>query len=177
MKKVYFWILLGICVFGLGVLGYFLFKINNSKTLIQFEYVGYKANAQATQTAMQESLDELNDIKDIYYNGWNDSKNKVIDLQSLLFCEERYMFSPNYADNYAVSNALKAFVKEYSGEKISDATWYEIWNNSRAAMHSVMVYTDEQIFGYRFLVYFEEKGLGFSDGVFFIDNGCWLDRP
>ncbi len=71
----------------------------------------------------------------------------------------------------------KLLSKNIRVRRSSDAIWYEIWNNSRAAMHSVMVYTDEQIFGYRFLVYFEEKDLGFPMECFLSTMVVGLDRP
>jgi len=116
-------------------------------------------------------VDEKNDEIANLNSELNDSEDRVSYLENITYCDE--LFNPDYTNNESMSLALINFVAGL-GAAPTDGYWETIWDNSSAALHEVISIKDGYQVSDKFVVFFDDDL--YSEGVFFINYRCWLDR-
>lgn len=107
-----------------------------------------------------------------------DQKRQIITLTSdnnKLMCEEE-LAGMTYGDILTISSKLMAWVTNQSWAERSNMTTRDsVWTNTDTKLHGVH-YTasnDGKRYLTWFLVYFDE--FGWSEGVFWLSEQCWLE--
>jgi len=134
----------------------------NTKSL-RSEIVVHKKNlndvsvdlVRANETIAQLELDYSRDLNE---------------LQRSIDCSRADQFSPDYSSNAAMVTALTSYLEDTEGP-VDSWRWNSIWDSSQDSIHY-------QIgeFQYVFLMYFEDVDLNNPNGVFWLDQLCWLDK-
>ncbi len=90
--------------------------------------------------------------------------------QQVNYCKEADGLSWDYTNNETILKDLKAF-SENLGGNVSKATYTLPWNIPYLA-----VYTVNSKYVLWFIVYFEQKDLGFANTIYWVDANCYLDK-
>ncbi len=90
--------------------------------------------------------------------------------QQVNFCKEADGLSWDYTNNETILAQLKSF-SENLGGNVSKATYTLPWN-----IQYLAVYTVNTKYVLWFIVYFEQKELGFTNTIYWVDANCYLDK-
>jgi len=131
---------------------------------------------KATQTALQNQISSLKSELTTAQSNSAVMATEVASTKTSYECGNKAAFHPDYSSNLAMSNALKAFVKDMTGGVIQDANWSGIWSGSNSSFHNIFVYKNMVRIKEPFIVFFLESGMSIKEGVFDINNQCWLDH-
>jgi hypothetical protein len=194
MKKYLPWILCGILAISTGVFLFLTVKAYKEKTALN-NTLGNFTNStiatqvalletdkeqisayQATQVALQNQLSSLDSELTTAQSNSAVMATETVFIKSSYECANKAAFHPDYSSNQSMSNALKAFVKDMTGGVIQDANWSVIWPSSNSSLHNIFVYKDMTRIKQPFIVFFPESGMSLKEGVFDINNQCWLDH-
>jgi hypothetical protein len=194
MKKNIPWIVTGIFILSTAILLFLTLRINQQNRDLKSN-LGEFTNStiatqvallendeaqittyQATQTALQSRVGFLESELTAAQTNSNVMATEVASTKSYYACPNSAAFHPDYASNLAMSNALKAFVKDQIGGVIQDSNWSSIWSSSNSSYHNVFVYKDMTRIKQPYIVFLKEGGLSIKEGVFDINGQCWLDH-
>lgn len=194
MKKYINWIVLGALVAAIGILAFFLVdankenaKLNNTvesfKNSTIADQVAQQQSAQAdieaglsTQSALQNQISTLQTQVANEQIKFDDLSKQNTQLESLIDCANKSLFKPDYVSNSRMSDALKKFVGSLTGLTVDTANWEPIWNGLLSSYHNVYFFKDHQRLKQPYLVFFTDPSVKLKQGVFDINNQCWLDR-
>jgi hypothetical protein len=184
MKRIIAIILVGVCVIGIGVLGFFLYTSHISQNKLNEEFDNYKQGALSTQSSLTTLLTQssnqsatnavqlatsvslLADETTKYDAVYADDQR----LAKLTKCLQ-ISFKPDYSSNSAMSSALKIYAGDTIGGNITSASWDIIWTDSRDAIHNIIVHTSTGNIKASYIVYLDDFS---SRGVFDVNRQCWL---
>jgi len=123
-------------------------------------------NSELTDASAE--LEESNvNLLDSMISGLRD---EIDSLEAKLMCS----YNPpsiNYSSQDIVASGLQVFVEDNWGS-VRRYEWNILRGNAKLSKHTLFM--KDGIF-VEFLVYFDEPDLGWNNGVFFIDEACWLD--
>jgi hypothetical protein len=194
MKKYISWIILGFLVVAIGILAFFLVNANKENVTLNNTVESFKnstiadqveqqQSAQAdiaaglsTQTALQNQISTLQTQAVNDQLKFDDLSKQFTQLESLVDCANKNLFKPDYVSNSRMSDALKKFVNSATGLPVDTANWEPIWNGLLSAYHNVYFFKDHQRLKQPYLVFFIDPSVKLKQGVFDINNQCWLDR-
>jgi hypothetical protein len=194
MKKYINWIILGVLMFAIGVLTFFLVNANKENATLNNTVESFKnstiadqveqqKSAQAeiaaglsTQTALQNQISALQTQAVNDQLKFDDLSKQFTQLKSLNDCANKSLFKPDYVSNSRMSDALKKFVSSVTGLPVETADSQIIWNGLLSSYHNVYFFKDHQRLKQPYLVFFTDPSVNLKQGVFDINNQCWLDR-
>ena len=195
MKKYLPWIVCGILVISTGVLLFLTIRANQEKSAINNTLGNFTdstfatqvailksdneqiASFKATQTTLQTQITSLESELTTAQSNSAVMATQVAGTTSIFECANKAAFHPDYTSNQAMSNALKAFVKDMTGGVIqNDTTWVPIWSNYKSAIHYIYFTQDQLRKIEPFIVFFVETGTNLKKSVFDINGQCWLDH-
>ena len=86
------------------------------------------------------------------------------------YCKEGQDIKWDYTNNDTILAQLKSFAEELGG-KSSKAAFTLPWNVPYLAVYNI-----NTKYVLMFIVYFEQKDLGFTNSIFWVDSNCYLDK-
>lgn len=123
-------------------------------------------NSELTDASAE--LEESNtNLLDSMISGLRD---EIESLEESLKCRDNPP-QINYISQDIVASGLQVFVEDHWGN-VRRNEWNIIRGNSYLSKHTFFM--DDGI-SLEFLVYFDEPDFGWNNGVFFINEACWLD--
>jgi hypothetical protein len=196
MKKYFPWIICGILAISTGILLFLTIRAHRANSALNNTLGNFTDATIATQVAMlegdQEQIASYQATQAVLQNQVSSLESELTTAQSnsavmatqvantttTFECTNKTTFHPDYASNLAMSKTLQTFVKDMTGGVIkSDTTWVPIWSNYKSAIHYVYYINQNQTrIIWPFAVFFVEKGLSVKQGVFDLNNQCWLDH-
>lgn len=144
----------------ISALGIELIQVKSDQDIAQAELTQIQAQAtQYAEAATKKGAERQREIVEL--------NRKLDDAEEIALCPNRPK-SINYTNNATVSNSLKKWVEEK--EKINSVNYHSIWTNSNTAYHEL---TGQYL--YVFIVYFDEPDMGYTNRVFSVGQGCFVD--
>ena len=142
-------------------------KINQEITSLEKEL-------SVAALALDSTNNELRDMSVLL----SETKSDLSDTKRALSSIENKLNQANcksaveidYTSNYTVSESIKSYLGDSQGS-INKTEWEVVWNNSKVSYHKL---TGEYL--HLFIVYFDDKDMGYSNSVFNIGDQCWLDQ-
>lgn len=86
------------------------------------------------------------------------------------YCKEGQDIKWDYTNNDTILAQLKTFAENLGG-KSSKAAFTLPWNVPYLAVYNI-----NTKYVLMFIVYFEQKDLGFTNSIFWVDSNCYLDK-
>lgn len=86
------------------------------------------------------------------------------------YCKEGQGITWDYKNNDTILKQLTDFAEKLGG-KASKATYQLPWNVPYLA-----IYTINTKYVLWFIVYFDQKDLGFTNSIYWVDSNCYLDK-
>jgi hypothetical protein len=130
----------------------------------------------STQTALQNQISALQTQAVNDQVKFDDLSRQFTQLKSSIDCANKSLFKPDYVSNSRMSDALKKFVGSVTGLAVETADSQIIWNGLLSSYHNVYFFKDHQRLKQPYLVFFADPSVNLKQGVFDINNQCWLDR-
>jgi len=94
----------------------------------------------------------------------------LVKSQQVKYCEVGDGLTWDYTNNEIILAQLKTFAENLGG-KPTKATYTLPWTIPYLA-----VYTINTKYVLWFIVYFEQKDLGFANTIYWVDSNCYLDK-
>lgn len=113
-------------------------------------------NAKATQQLLDNSALQ--------------SGTPQVPASQVKYCKEGQDIKWDYTNNDTILAQLKSFAEDLGG-KSTKAAFTLPWNVPYLAVYDI-----NTKYVLMFIVYFEQKDLGFTNSIFWVDSNCYLDK-
>jgi hypothetical protein len=194
MKKQIYWLIIGLCLVAVAVLLFSLVQTKRQTTSMNSVLENFKDVTIVTQVAGQLAIQDIsianqatqttlqNQVATLQTQVTNDQvqlnalSNENVRLTAFFDCANKDTFQPDYSSNLAMQKALKSFVNKITGLQVQDAPWETIWSGANSSLYYIYFFRDNQRIKLPYIVFFIEKGMNLKQGVFDVNNQCWLNR-
>jgi hypothetical protein len=183
-------VFLVIALFGAGGVGYLYLQLDLKFQSLQNQYQNSQSQFQQSQNDLTATITQLNAARTSISQLESDKLKLTTDLTAakvatvqannklnVFLCEDKSI-NMDYSDNSKIALRLQSFVSGLSFVKsVSYVIPERLYSNTLSQLYHVTYVdkSDGQVYSKRYIVYVTE--FGWKQGVFSIDEQCWIDPP
>ena len=145
---------------GFGLLGLIILILTAALVIFSLFYLNIRTEKKLLDENFSKVEEQLLALKE-----------DLAAKDRLLQCDGLGFFEPDYSGNRAMSTALITWVENY-WSPVTENEWDVLWTNSATALHKI-----RGDFNHYFLVFYDESGQDFYNGVYAVGAQCWIDLP